>query len=143
MREGGREVAPRRFREVSGRNFEEFVVGHSYGHRPGRTITDADNVWFTLPTMNTHPAHFDCEIATKTEFGKPLVELDGSQHADNVAYDMKRTRFCEGEGYRVARFWNNDLFLNMDGVLAAILEAVAAPLPGASRLSLPPEREGG
>lgn len=73
MREGVKEVAPGRFREVQGRYFEDFVVGHIYEHRPGRTITDADNVWFTLLTMNTHPAHFDYEFAKKTEFGKPLV----------------------------------------------------------------------
>ncbi|WBH18012.1 MaoC family dehydratase [Sphingomonas radiodurans] len=73
MREGTREVSPGRFREVFGRAYEDFVVGHIYEHRPGRTITDADNVWFTLLTMNTHPAHFDYEFARKTEFGKPLV----------------------------------------------------------------------
>ncbi|MCJ8157384.1 MaoC family dehydratase [Sphingomonas sp. LaA6.9] len=73
MRDGVVEVAPGRFREVQGRYFEDFVVGHIYEHRPGRTITDADNVWFTLLTMNTHPAHFDYEFAKKTEFGKPLV----------------------------------------------------------------------
>ena len=73
MREGVVEVAPGRFREVQGRYFEDFVAGHIYEHRPGRTITDADNVWFTLLTMNTHPAHFDYEFSKKTEFGKPLV----------------------------------------------------------------------
>ena len=73
MRDGVREVAPGRFREVQGRYFEEFEVGHIYEHRPGRTIIDADNVWFTLLTMNTHPAHFDYEFSKKTEFGKPLV----------------------------------------------------------------------
>ncbi len=73
MRDGVIEVAPGRFREVQGRFFEDFVVGHIYEHRPGRTITDADNVWFTLLTMNTHPAHFDYHFAEKTEFGKPLV----------------------------------------------------------------------
>ena len=73
MRDGVIEVAPRRFRENYGRYYEEFVVGDVYEHRPGRTITDADNVWFTLLTMNTHPAHFDYEFAAKTEFGKPLV----------------------------------------------------------------------
>lgn len=73
MRAGAIEVAPGRFRETFGRYFEEFVVGHIYEHRPGRTITDADNVQFTLLTMNTHPAHFDYEYARKTEFGKPLV----------------------------------------------------------------------
>lgn len=73
MRDGAIEVAPGRYRESFGRAFEDFVVGHIYEHRPGRTITDADNVWFTLLTMNTHPAHFDYEYAKKTEFGKPLV----------------------------------------------------------------------
>ncbi len=73
MRDAYKEVAPGRFREVQGRYFEDFVVGHIYEHRPGRTITDADNVWFTLLTMNTHPAHFDYAFAEKTEFGKPLV----------------------------------------------------------------------
>jgi itaconyl-CoA hydratase len=73
MRDGVIEVEPGRFRETFGRYFEDFVVGHIYEHRPGRTITDADNVWFTLLTMNTHPAHFDYEFAKKTEFGKPLV----------------------------------------------------------------------
>lgn len=73
MRDGVIEVAPGRFRETFGRAFEDFVVGHVYEHRPGRTITDYDNVSFTLLTMNTHPAHFDYEFAKKTEFGKPLV----------------------------------------------------------------------
>lgn len=73
MREGSIEVGPQRYRETFGRYFEEFVEGDIYEHRPGRTITDADNVWFTLLTMNTHPAHFDYEFASKTEFGKPLV----------------------------------------------------------------------
>lgn len=73
MRDGVIEVGPNRYRESFGRAYEDFVVGHIYEHRPGRTITDTDNVWFTLLTMNTHPAHFDYEFAKRTEFGKPLV----------------------------------------------------------------------
>ncbi|MGP1282911.1 MAG: MaoC family dehydratase [Parasphingopyxis sp.] len=73
MRDGVVEVSPGRFRETFGRYFEDFEVGHIYEHRPGRTITDTDNVHFTLLTMNTHPAHFDYEFASKTEFKKPLV----------------------------------------------------------------------
>jgi itaconyl-CoA hydratase len=73
MRDGVIEVGPRRYRETFGRYYEDFVVGDVYEHRPGRTITDADNVWFTLLTMNTHPAHFDYNFAAQTEFGKPLV----------------------------------------------------------------------
>ena len=73
MRDGVIEVAPGRYRETFGRYYEDFTVGDVYEHRPGRTITDADNVWFTLLTMNTHPTHFDYEYAKKTEFGRPLV----------------------------------------------------------------------
>ena len=42
-----REVGPNRFRESYGRYFEDFAVGHIYEHRPGRTITESDNTWFT------------------------------------------------------------------------------------------------
>ena len=55
------------------RYFEDFKVGDTYKHWPGRTITAADNTWFTLLTMNQHPIHFDEEYAKGTEFGKPLV----------------------------------------------------------------------
>jgi len=66
-------VGENRFRESYGRCFEDFEIGHIYEHRPGRTITEADNTWFTLLTMNTHPLHFDTEFAARSEFGKPLV----------------------------------------------------------------------
>jgi itaconyl-CoA hydratase len=56
-----------------GRYYEDFAAGDTYQHWPGRTITAADNTWFTLLTMNQHPIHFDEEYAKKTEFGKPLV----------------------------------------------------------------------
>ncbi|MDA0981566.1 MAG: MaoC family dehydratase [Proteobacteria bacterium] len=62
-----------RIRASHGRSYEDFVVGDIYEHRPGRTISEADNTWFTLLTMNNHPAHFDHAYAAKTEFGKPLV----------------------------------------------------------------------
>ena len=65
--------SPHRYREDIGRYFEDFEVGDVYEHRPGRTITESDNIWFTLLTMNTHPLHFDLEYAAKSEFGKPLV----------------------------------------------------------------------
>jgi acyl dehydratase len=57
----------------TGRFFEDFKVGDAYQHGLGRTITSADNIWFTLWTQNTAPIHFDRHYAEKTEFGKPLV----------------------------------------------------------------------
>lgn len=66
-------VGNKRYRESFGRYYEDFKVGDIYEHRPGRTISEADNTWFTLLTMNTHPLHFDAAYAAKTEFGRPLV----------------------------------------------------------------------
>lgn len=66
-------VGDRRFRETFGRSYEDFEIGDVYEHRPGRTITETDNIWFTLLTMNTHPMHFDAEYAKASEFGKCIV----------------------------------------------------------------------
>ncbi len=68
-----RPVGPQRYRESYGRYLEDFTVGDVYEHRPGRTITESDNTWFTLLTMNQHPLHFDREYGAKTEFGQVLV----------------------------------------------------------------------
>jgi len=57
----------------TGRVFEDFTVGDVYEHPLGRTITQADNIWFTCVTMNTNPIHFDAEYASHTEFKRPLV----------------------------------------------------------------------
>ncbi|RMH48936.1 MAG: MaoC family dehydratase [Alphaproteobacteria bacterium] len=67
------QVGENRFRERFGRYYEDFRVGDIYEHRPGRTITQTDNIWFTLLTMNTHPMHFDEEYARASEFGRCIV----------------------------------------------------------------------
>ena len=68
-----KEIEPGRYRESYGRYYEDFVVGDIYEHRPGRTITQTDNIWFSLLTMNQHPLHIDEEFGKGTEFGKTLV----------------------------------------------------------------------
>lgn len=73
MSYASRKIGPQRYREDIGRCFEDFEIGDIYEHRPGRTISEADNTWFTLLTMNTHPLHFDHAYAEKTEFRRPLV----------------------------------------------------------------------
>ena len=70
---GYEEIGPQRYRASPGRYYEDFVVGDVYEHRPGRTVSQQDNAWFTLLTMNTHPLHFDEEYAKSTEFGRPLI----------------------------------------------------------------------
>lgn len=70
---GVRQLGPNRYREDLGRYYDDFEIGAIYEHRPGRTITEADNIWFTNLTMNTHPVHFDQAYAEQTEFGQLLV----------------------------------------------------------------------
>jgi acyl dehydratase len=92
------ERAPKAWR---GRFFEDFDVGDRFRSRTGRTITDADNVWFTCLTMNTNQIHFNVPHAARTRFGRPLVNSaftlalvtgltvpDTSEHAAaNLAWD--------------------------------------------------------
>ncbi|MEM1300090.1 MAG: MaoC family dehydratase [Pseudomonadota bacterium] len=61
------------YQGASGRTYHDFDPGTTIRHKPGRTITETDNIWFTLLTMNTHPLHFDNEFAAGSQFGKPLV----------------------------------------------------------------------
>jgi itaconyl-CoA hydratase len=56
------------------RTYEELEVGAVFRSRHGRTVLEADNVWFTLLTMNTNPIHFDAEYAATTEWERPLVD---------------------------------------------------------------------
>jgi acyl dehydratase len=57
----------------TGRYFEDFVVGDLYRHPMGRTITEADNIWFTLLTMNTNQMHFNAHYAKSSTFERYLV----------------------------------------------------------------------
>jgi itaconyl-CoA hydratase len=86
-----------------GRVYEDFEVGDVYRHPVGRTITQTDNIWFTLLTVNNNPIHFDSVYAAQTEFKKPLVDStltlaivtglsvsDISQNAVNLGWDEVR-----------------------------------------------------
>lgn len=56
-----------------GRFYEDFAVGDVYRHPLGRTVTETDNAWFTLLTMNTAQTHFNAEVGKASEFGQSLV----------------------------------------------------------------------
>ena len=86
-----------------GRYFEDFNLGDLFEHSLGRTVLAADNVWFTLLTMNPNPIHFDAHYASQTEWGRPLVDstftlalVTGlsvaaiSQNAVNLGWDEVR-----------------------------------------------------
>ncbi|WP_151115784.1 endonuclease domain-containing protein [Hypericibacter adhaerens] len=71
-----------------------------------------------------------------------VIELDGGSHVETEGYDKVRTAWLEAKGYRVLRFWNNDVMGNQEGVIEVILEALhrrpSSPLPHP-----PPEVGGG
>lgn len=88
---------------MSAHCFEDFQVGMLLRHPVGRTITSTDNIWATLLTVNNNPIHFDANYASKTEFGKPLVDstltlalvtglsvADVSQYGVNLGWDEVR-----------------------------------------------------
>lgn len=83
-----------------GRYYEDFSVGLVMRHPIGRTLSEADNTWFTLLTCNQNPIHFDKHYSAQTEFGKPLMNStfvlalvtglsvsDVSQHAVNLGWE--------------------------------------------------------
>lgn len=58
-----------------------------------------------------------------------MVELDGGQHAEEIAADQKRNHFLEAQGYRVLRFWNHDVLSDTASVLERIAEVLGDPHP--------------
>ncbi|OKY74976.1 MAG: hypothetical protein BM485_11135 [Desulfobulbaceae bacterium DB1] len=71
---------------------------------------------------------------------KLLIELDGGQHSEAIAYDETRTKFLEAQGYRVIRFWNNEMLTEPTAVLQRIYEEL---MQGADRPSPQPSPHGG
>ena len=67
-------IGDNRYRETSGLYYEDFTPGDVFEHRPGRTVLDVDNTYFTLLTLNVQPVHFDAAFAAKTEWKKMLVD---------------------------------------------------------------------
>lgn len=98
-----------------------------------RTSTDAEkHLWNALRTklaehkwrrqmpIGPYFADFACFAQ------KLIVELDGGQHMASADYDAIRTSFLKQQGYRVLRFWNNEVLENIDGILARIAEALSS-----------------
>jgi very-short-patch-repair endonuclease len=102
-------------------------------------LTDAERIlWRRLRVFRSHGFHFRRQAPFENytlDFvchrAKLIVELDGSQHAaeTQIRHDEKRTRLLEGQGYRVLRIWNNDVFENPDGVAEAVLAVARSPHP--------------
>ena len=73
--------------------------------------------------LDAYVVDFICHAA------RLIVELDGGQHADQRAADFERTRWLESQGFRVLRFWNNDVLANIEGVMQVMEKELCAPPP--------------
>ena len=97
-----------------------------------RNLTPAEEkLWTHLRTHRTGDVHFRKQHAIGSyivDFCAPrrklIIELDGSQHLEQEEYDKERTAFLKSKGYKVLRFWNNDVMNNMDKVLGVIWDAL-------------------
>jgi very-short-patch-repair endonuclease len=113
-----------------------------------RDLTEAEKkLWQHLRQPPFKEGHFRRQATIGSYFCdfashqlKIVIEVDGGQHADNSA-DDRRTAYLVSKGYRVLRFWNNDVLANLPGVLTRILEAIneVPPTPDPS----PPQAGGG
>jgi len=77
---------------------------------------------------------FICDFVSRDRM--LVIELDGGQHSTSTEYDAKRTRFLESQGYRVIRFWNDEVMENIEGVLQVIgrtLDNMPSPSPSRRR----------
>jgi very-short-patch-repair endonuclease len=117
-----------------------------------RAPTDAERkLWYLLRSLKPLGLHFRrqapigiyiADFAWHT--GKIIVELDGSQHAqERQSYDAQRTRWLESQGYRVLRFWNNEVLKSPRSVGEAILAAAHESAPTLSSPTPNPSPQGG
>jgi very-short-patch-repair endonuclease len=103
--------------------------------------TDAERrLWSRIRQQQLHDARFRRQHPIGPYFAdfacvehRLVVELDGGQHADSAS-DAIRDEFMQQHGWRVLRYWNNDVMANIDGVLVAILQALDTPPPQPSHL---------
>lgn len=115
------------------------LLSHAKSLRANQTEAE-DKLWSRLRAGRFHGLKFRRQVPFCADYvadfvcpsAKLIIEVDGSQHAEQVEYDAMRTRFFEGQGYRVIRFWNNQVLGETDTVLRAVLAATSLPLPARS-----------
>ena len=149
-----REGSPRRRRAGEGLSSSRARKDKAYDFLPTErsrhlrnNATPAERkLWSALSSRQLHGVRFNrqvvirpyiCDLVARSV--KLVIEIDGGQHGDAVAYDEARTAFLKAKGYRVLRFWNNDVLENIEGVVATIERALNdRPSPSPLRRSSPP-----
>ena len=106
---------------------------HQAGELRKQTTPAEKKLWAYLRLMREDGIRFRRQYAIGTyitDFCAPrkkiIIELDGSQHLDQEEYDDERTKYLESQGYKVIRFWNNQVMKDIDDVMKEILFALEA-----------------
>ncbi len=97
-----------------------------------RDMTEAESrLWKHLRAHRMGDVHFRRQHAIGNyivDFCAPrrklIIELDGSQHLEQEEYDEERSEFLKSKGYKILRFWNNDVMNNVDSVLSVIWDTL-------------------
>lgn len=100
-------------------------------------MTDAEQaLWYQLRAKRFENYKFRRQVPMEKYIAdfvcfepKLIIEVDGGQHAEHAAYDLKRDAFFKNQGFQVLRLWNNEVLGNMEGVLTVVLECLDTPLP--------------
>jgi very-short-patch-repair endonuclease len=116
------------------RGYSERTLGHAKSLR--RELTPAERkLWSILRNRQLSGAKFRRQQAVGPYVAdfvcqerRLIIEADGGQHAESLA-DAHRTAFLENKGYRVLRFWNNEIMSNLDGVAQVVATALSTPHP--------------
>jgi very-short-patch-repair endonuclease len=103
-------------------------ITYARAHQLRRKPTEAESkLWAFLRSHRLGDVHFRRQHAIGkyiVDFCSPrqklIIELDGSQHLDQEHWDQERSAFLQSKGYRILRFWNNDVSNNIQAVIATI-----------------------
>jgi very-short-patch-repair endonuclease len=113
---------------------------HAFAYQMRREPTDAERrLWPRLKhDITLVGSHFRRQaligpfiVDFASRKARLVIELDGGQHDWQRGADVRRTAYIEARGYRVLRFWNHEVFENIDGVLQ-VIQSVVTPIPGPS-----------
>jgi len=130
-----------RSRDLSSKSCEETAGGGPIvrARQLRKSATTAEQrLWYALRLLKPLGIHFRRQAPIGPYFpdfvchrSKIVVELDGSQHAEEAAieYDIARTKFLNSEGHRVLRFWNSQILEDHDGVIDDIVAVAKSPPP--------------
>ena len=115
------------------------MFSHSRDLRQNQTEAET-KLWQNLRAHRCNEIHFRRQHVIGTYFvdfcaprQKLIIEIDGGQHLEQQEYDKERTAYLESKGYKVLRFWNDEVMKNIEGVVETIMSELR-PLPASPKI---------